>query len=271
MRKLISEFYQNLLIWDTDYDKVRIGPKKDGGYVILDQVSKKADLLMVFGVGDDIDFEIDFKSKYPKVNIFLYDHTIKDLPSSNNDFYFKSLGISHIESEKTNTLNFFTEFHDKERSLSKILKIDIEGSEWDLISEIDSEILKQFDQIIIEFHLFFVKYNQVNSTYFTNYFTNLYEALNKELLLKYITILKKIQSTHYIYHAHTNNSLPPFYFNDNKISSDALPQLLELSLVRKDLVSKAIPLDKCLPKNDLDWSNKTDRPDFDLYCEEIFK
>ena len=271
MKELISEFYQNLIIWDTEYKKVRIGPKKDGGYVILDQVSKDADLLMVFGVGDDIEFEIDFKHAYPNVNVVLYDHTINDLPSKNKHFFFKSLGISHIESETCSTLNFFTEFHDKERKLSKILKIDIENSEWNVISEIDSEILRQYDQIIIEFHLFFVKYNQVNSPYFTNYFTNLYEALNKELLIKYINILKKIQSTHYIYHAHTNNSLPPFYFNDKKISSEALPQLLELSLVKKELVNKAVRLDKHVPESDLDWSNKTDRPDFDIYCEEISK
>jgi len=270
LRELISEFYQNLRIWDTEYEKIRIGPKKDGGYIILEQIAKEVDLLMVFGVGDDIGFEIDFQSRYPKSNIFMYDHTISELPFSNN-LNFKSLGISHIESEKAKTLKTYTKLHDKTVNLSKILKIDVEGDEWDIIDKTDSDIFLQYDQIIIEFHLFFVKYNEIHSPYFSNYFTRLYEELNKKMLSKYINILRKIQTTHYIIHAHSNNSLPPFFFNSKKNSNDAIPQLLEITFVKKNLVKKAVLLDKYSPRNGLDWPNKVDRPDFNIYAEEMFK
>ena len=42
-----------------------------------------------------------------------------------------------------------------------IMKIDVEGCEWDIFKEVESEVIGQFAQIIVEFHeLTSTVYNQ---------------------------------------------------------------------------------------------------------------
>jgi hypothetical protein len=50
-----------------------------------------------------------------------------------------------------------------------------------------------------------------------------------------------------------------------------MPLILEITFVKKNLVKKAVLLDKYSPRNGLDWPNKVDRPDFNIYGEEMFK
>ena len=33
-----------------------------------------------------------------------------------------------------------------------ILKMDVEGAEWDFLDTVDTKTLKQFDQIVFEYH-----------------------------------------------------------------------------------------------------------------------
>ena len=87
--------FKYLKIYNLNYKKRRIGPKSDGGYVLLDKISKNVDNLFCFGVENNIDFEIDFNLKYKPRKIILYDHTIKKLPKkltlnlSKKDFHSK--------------------------------------------------------------------------------------------------------------------------------------------------------------------------------------
>ena len=91
--------FKNLKIYNLDYKKKRIGPKKDGGYILLDQVSNKTDYLYSFGVENNIDFEIDFYSRYRPKKIFLFDHTIKKLPKKTK-FKFIKKGLSSKKKKK---------------------------------------------------------------------------------------------------------------------------------------------------------------------------
>ena len=56
-------FLDNFLIFDTEYTKVRVGDKKDGGYVVLDEVSNYSEKLYSYGVETNTSFESDFSDR----------------------------------------------------------------------------------------------------------------------------------------------------------------------------------------------------------------
>ena len=49
--------------FDVNKKKVRCGPKSDGGYVLLNEISKNTNTLFSFGVENNIDFELEFIKK----------------------------------------------------------------------------------------------------------------------------------------------------------------------------------------------------------------
>ena len=54
---------------------VRIGPEKDGGYVVPKSVIRATEVLFGLGVSDDWKFEEEFK-KLSNCNVICYDHTV---------------------------------------------------------------------------------------------------------------------------------------------------------------------------------------------------
>ena len=91
-----------LIIYNSEYNKIRIGSLNDGGYVIADGL--EYDLLLSCGISDDITFEDYFTNKY-NVNCYAYDGTINNLPHyNNNKINFIKKNISKIESDITTNL-----------------------------------------------------------------------------------------------------------------------------------------------------------------------
>ena len=88
-----------------------------------------------------------------------------------------------------------------------VLKIDVEGSEWDVFSNIEKNLLACFDQILIEFH-------------------DLLNVNNKDKVLK---SLEKINATHQLVHIHGNN-----YAGAIKLEGWNLPVTLEATYLNKN-------------------------------------
>ena len=57
-------------------DLIRMGNKKDGGYIVSQKPLKKVDLLLSFGMSDNWSFEEDFLRLNNKNIIHIYDHTV---------------------------------------------------------------------------------------------------------------------------------------------------------------------------------------------------
>ena len=68
-------FLDNILVFDTEYTKVRVGDKKDGGYVVLEEVSLDTETLYSYGVETNSSFESEFVKRYD-CNAVLFDHTV---------------------------------------------------------------------------------------------------------------------------------------------------------------------------------------------------
>ncbi len=147
---------------------LRIGQKRDGGYIINKEILKKTQIILTFGLSDEFSFERDFKNKNKDISIYAYDHTIKGLywikhffkwlihflrNQSNFKrifyfldyiFFFNKEKVKHI---KKKIVSKGSE-NDKSISLTKILekknfylpslllKIDIEKDEYKILNEI---------------------------------------------------------------------------------------------------------------------------------------
>ena len=214
---------------------IRKGDNKDGGYVIVDDLTI-SDTLFSIGVGDNITFDIDCENQVSR--IVLVDDSVPyfEIPNSNYFLHRKKLGAYEDNSRITidKLLNTY-------QSKDYILKIDIEGNEWEILSSIESATIIKFRQIIIEFHA-------------------LFDMAQSELILKALNNLLK---THLPVVIHPNN-----IGGYCVIGSSIFPNVFETTWLRRnsyDLVegidSEVLTLEKINdPEKSSVWVNWIYRP-----------
>lgn len=161
---------------------IRLGKEYDGGYVLLDDFSEDMRVYS-FGIANDVSFEKELADR--GLQIFMHDHTIVQLPESHANFHFNKVGISHIDEPESNKLSMKTLLENNEDLGNNrlILKMDVEGAEWDFIMNTSEEILNQFRQITFELH-------------------RLADSKNEE---KILGSLNKLNKTHQVVWIHANN------------------------------------------------------------------
>jgi len=235
-------------IYDCNLTKIRIGNKHDGGYIALKEICENIKKVYSFGIGDDVGFEMDFIKRFPDSIIQCFDPTIDSLP-----VYPRNMFSEKILFKKAGP-----------KSLMKVdggslLKMDIEGNEWDNINSSEMFNIKNlvnFNQILIEFHILTVEAKVGTTTYFDKLYSDFAVAINDSLFNSYYRVMNHLNKFFYIFHVHPNNSLPKV-----TIQGYTFPPLIELSLVRKGLVDIVYDTHTEFPVEDLDFPNKTDRPD----------
>ena len=220
-----SSIYQLLKPQDVfGKKKVRIGKKGDGGYVLLNDFDN-IKIAYSFGICDDVSFDKELADK--NIDVYMYDHTIKNLPYQNPKFHWKKIGLTGHKKKNDNmeTLKelLIENGHIKEKNM--ILKIDIERSEWSVFNEVSTGILKQFKYIVIEFH-------------FNNTFAS-----------EYIKVFRKLNKNHQIFHLHCNNCGGITKFDGYNICSS-----LEISFVIRENNSFLKPTEY-FPINNIDYKN----------------
>ena len=143
--------------------------------------------------------------------VFMYDMTIDALPQENEHFHFFKEGIAGIEiKEKSlNTLENFIKRNEHEAKTNMILKMDVEGAEWDFLATVTSETLNKFDQMVFEFH-------------------DMIKPKTQSEMLDVLTCIKKINRTHSLVHLHANNHGTLLILDDKIL----MPNVLELTYVK---------------------------------------
>ena len=159
---------------------LRVGPRKDGGYIIDQRVIKKSKTVITCGLNDDWEFEKHYLKINSKSKVIAYDHTVnkkfwkmrfkKDFLAlimlkkiSINKildvfkyidykfFFKKNIHISKKVVLKKKNVNEISikEILDKKKDV--ILKIDIEGDEYKILNAINKE-QRKINFLILEFH-----------------------------------------------------------------------------------------------------------------------
>jgi hypothetical protein len=183
----------------------RLGSKNDGGYVVIKDFSK-SDFLISMGVADDINFEAEISSLVAGID--LYDDSIQSLPGeiSNGRFFKERIG-------KFPNISVADAMLRTGHTQDLILKMDIEGSEWEVLSQLSLTDLLKFRQLIIEFH----------------FLANSLEPIDYE---SKISVLRKLAENFYILNSHPNNCGDLFV-----IENLLLPDVIEVTYVRKNSYS----------------------------------
>ena len=203
----------------------------DGGYIMIDDFNDDMHAYS-FGIGNDVSWDMDIASK--GIRVFMYDHTIVGLPLLHPKFRFYRLGVG--EEQGCMPLKELLEENNDLDNDNLILKMDIEGAEWDVINKIPTELLNNFRQISLELH-------------------DMCKSENKEIILK---VLQKINVTHQIIWVHGNNA------GKAEIANGVLiPNLIEVTYVRKNTYLFEDE-DKCEFPTSLDLPNLINRRDFNL-------
>jgi hypothetical protein len=216
----------------------RYGGKGDGGYIFQSDLINESSIAYSYGVGptdDLISFDKDIADLGKSV--YLYDGSVQEFWDNRPEFFFKS--------EYVNSKNILTHIRENGHTnfTNMILKMDIEGAEYETLNNVDVSIFSYFNQIGIEIH------NLV------------WQKSGGETILKLLT---RLSDYYYLVHIHGNNCSPAII--------DGLPDVLELTYIRKDVFDLRWSVNKLLkpcPIDGLDYPNSSGSPEIsmDWWCQ----
>lgn len=240
---------------------VRIGINKDGGYIVDLNLFCQTKYLLSLGLGDDWSFEEQFLEKNTRGKISIYDHTVnfysflKPLIKYLKRFLLFKISIKDLNSRFSKFIKYLFFVHNKRVKYHKekislktetglvsiseaikrienqnkiILKVDIEGSEYEVIDDMIRNN-KIIEMIIIEFH----------------------EIGAKEKI--FINSIRKLQEFFFIVHLHGNNHCEQ--------CATGIPETLEITLINKNYIPKNITYEKNFPRKQLDYPNNPEKKD----------
>lgn len=240
----------------------RVGNSTDGGYAISADALTRADYFLSLGLGENWSFEEAISRTKANAAIDIYDNTVSlfffavkflkglvkfllfqdSLVNLNARYsrlakYFRfwmQSSLNHHHQIRI-TKDSFREIISKYPIDSRIgLKVDIEGSEWEILRTI-AENEYRFEFILIEIHDF----------------------ENHESELR--DFLSELDSSFVIAHLHANNFEP--------LGRNGFPKVFELTLLRESSAQASGEYRQKLPIPGLDVPNAKNRPDFHIIFE----
>lgn len=218
-------------------EKTRIGRSGDGGYVLLARPKLPA-AVYSFGVRNDISFERELAER--GCRCYLFDDAIDELSYDHPNLRFSqaSIGAAKVPVQPTAAVVDRLRRNGDQQQSDLLLKLDVEGNEYDILSSIDDRTLRCFSQVVLRVYWL----HQLADPVFCSAFIEVFGRINRLFTL---------------YHVHANNRLPIVF-----IAGFPVPDALELSYVRSDQVSR-IPSRTCYPTQ-FDRANDPTRQDFSL-------
>jgi hypothetical protein len=221
----------------VDTPLVRLGRRHDGGYILAAPLLTGG-IAYSLGIGSDASWDLAMAAY--GYQIVQYDHTVERPPEIHPNFHFTKIGVGATG----NHLDFLSSLdqliagngHDAETSI--VLKMDVEGIEWDVFSTVTTDLLRHFSQIVVEFHWL----DQLDDNVFYDKVLRSLRALREE----FVPI-----------HVHGNN-----HYDLVTLGGVPVPQILEVTYVRRGSIRTA-PGTQIFPTA-LDQPNHADRPDLYL-------
>jgi hypothetical protein len=218
---------------------IRVGKDHDGGYVMVDDFERKIEAAYSLGVGDDVSWDEAIAER--GIDVYLYDHTIKQLPREHPKFHYFKTGVTGCQKgQGLKPLEALIRGNGHPAFGNLILKMDVEGSEWNILKTLSSDVIGWFSQLIVEFH-------------------GLHRALDDASGYEVVEMLQKLNLTHQSVHVHGNN------FSEARWVGDlVLPDVLEVTYVRRaDFKDRLVQNKRQFPTV-LDQPNDASLPDIYL-------
>lgn len=235
----------------------RIGNLSDGGYAMTGAAIKKSDAFLSLGLGENWSFEKAVSDINLKATIDIYDDTVSFFFFARKAFNGLGKLVLFRESKSNflarvwrlkeyfifwvrNPTNTHHQIRINKDSFKQVLsgytnetmiglKVDIEGSEWDVLDLI-SEDQSRFEFLLIEIHDFDIHVDQLRN------------------------FLNDLSDRFVLAHLHANNF--------ETLGSNGFPRVFEITLLREPTISTTREYRSELPIVGLDVPNAKNRPDY---------
>ena len=213
-KEKVVDLIRELHPLQTQFDLIRLGPNKDGGYLVPNCL-EGIETCFSPGVAQVSEFEIECLNRGMK--LFMADKSVEkpnwDIPESQYSFQKKFIGCTNNQDFMTMDSWFNSTRLADDTEL--LLQMDIEGGEYSSIMSMSDELMSRFRVMVFEFH-------------------RLQHLWNRAFFEIAETVFKKILQTHICVHLHPNN------YKDSKFSVHSrqgidIPKVMEMTFIRKDI------------------------------------
>ena len=242
---------ENLIVYNSPFEKIRIGSNGDGGYVTA-KLPEEYDMFISGGIAGNVDFEEHFLKIHPNLHGYGFDGTINNLPKPVNRFTFIKKNLGNANNINLTTLVDYVQYYK-----NIFMKIDIEGHEFRVMPElIKNNLMGNIKQLVIEIHTPF------DIQLYPDYFKGLHDINNSTMF----NLLSDLNKTHTIIHFHANNGCKMAVHDNIKI-----PHVFELTYIRNDFIKEKVKNTERLPTR-FDFKNVLNNPDYSFesypYCNK---
>lgn len=224
----------------TNCELLRIGSPHDGGYILLDDLEGVSDLFSP-GVQDNWEFETDFVARTGAQAHLLDCNGAPD----GSPFEVRKAFLGGFTDESQLGINEWIDTCSPDSRADWFLQMDIEGSEFEVISGIEQRHLNQFRGITIEMH-------RLDLLADAGWHRFVFQPFLRKLLFSFVPV-----------HLHANNAAPPISLHGFQI-----PRLLEITFWRKDRIDQGGRVPR-LPIP-LDARNSRDQEDLEIAWGAMF-
>ena len=213
---------------DSGKNMIRIGPSKDGGYLLPDDFDG-IEACFSPGVDKESGFELQLAER--GIAIYMADASVDSPPIQHDRFLFTKKFIGSYDEGIFTTLNSWVNEKALNHPGDLILQIDIEGAEYEAFINMSEELIARFRMIVVEFH-------HLDYLFSKPYFDIAQAAF------------RKIIRQHCCVHIHPNNV--GSVASSNNVS---IPQMMEFTFYRKDRMTKQVTRAKIPHPEDVDCAS----------------
>jgi hypothetical protein len=216
-------------------EKIRIGRDFDGGYVMLDDFGGVTRALSL-GISDDVSWDSDIAER--TIPVLQFDQTVAAPPVEHALFKFETLKIAPVDDSASVSIGSILRTRVPESGDTLLLKMDIEGAEWEICVGLADDVLRRFKQIVCEFH-------------------ELDRLAEEAFADRARRVFEKLTGTHFVCHVHGNNCA-----NFANVANVPVPQTLEVTFASRACYTPE-PTAETFPTS-LDRPNEPGRADLYL-------
>lgn len=220
-----DQLKKELIPYDLGFRKRRIGPPYDGGYVIYAEPLEQTKCVYSLGVGPVSICDWQLANMGKKINLYdpaPFTHQVHP------NYRFKQIWVdSKVMDQELDPVT----------DNNLLLCMDIEGGEYETLTNMKEENLLKFSQISVEIHWVGGEYRDILSE-------GAYGRPPEGD--KVINLFKTLNKNFYLFHIHENNGANPY---------EGFPDVIECSYLRKDLCNKVEIETKSYPLPGIDFPN----------------
>ena len=204
----LGALLQALRPLDPGIELIRIGPDRDGGYLVPDDLDGIHHAFSP-GVANESGFEAELAGR--GMQVFMADYSVDGPAVQNSRFVFDKRFVGCVTDDRYMTLD---DWHaaklGADSGAEMLLQMDIEGAEYETLLAASSRLLGRFRIMVIEFH------------WLPQLWNDPFFALASRAFAKLLT-------THAVVHIHPNNCC-------GSITSAGIeiPRIAEFTLLRRD-------------------------------------